>query len=610
MKSPSAPEGRHASFNSIAENSELLGEFRAQYLGSVSVDLPRGDDVLTSAAVRVKQINREMVKVSIEISATQIKVVDRNTSDVLQNSPISNVTCCGVDPSDKKQFIYITKASKGNLLYGHVFHVKEKAADIARTIERAFKHCGQDFTGVWSVGTGADSSPAAPPHGAGGASASFSSPASESGGQQGSNFSSPSQSSASSPLSIPSVRLAVPAHASSPLASSPKAGVDIPPEPSLASIAEIPKYDGMYMGSMMVTEMKGMEVVQRAIEENRELMKMAQMARKKTSSKRLIEGEPVTLIVHPEGLRTVEPGTGEVKFFHFIKNITFSAVLHDSFAYIVNDERLQRIDCHIFNVGPTVGSMICKNLQDALNHLEQEEKQRGQNPFSVTDQRREPVRGELYTRQIHRHDLQAIKAIGAGQFGEVYLAKQSYKTPQGSHQIERAVKLLRNAASANDKANFLREAETMLMLQHRNLVELVGVAVQQRPWLMVVEYMRYGDLRTVLRTLSEKAIILHPSEKIDWCMQIAAGMRFVASKHLIHMDLAARNCLLGTGNLVKISDFGLTRAMEPGKDHLVLRETLRLPIKWLALECVSEKIFSEASDVWAFGVTAWEVFRY
>lgn len=35
-----------------------------------------------------------------------------------------------------------------------------------------------------------------------------------------------------------------------------------------------------------------------------------------------------------------------------------------------------------------------------------------------------------------------------------------------------------------------------------------------------------------------------------------------------------------------------------------------MPIKWLALECIREKIFTHKSDVWAFGVTVWEILTF
>ena len=57
---------------------------------------------------------------------------------------------------------------------------------------------------------------------------------------------------------------------------------------------------------------------------------------------------------------------------------------------------------------------------------------------------RDKAPSTLFKRQIHRADLKATKVLGAGQFGEVYKAKQSMKKRDGSTvEKDRAVKLLK-----------------------------------------------------------------------------------------------------------------------------------------------------------------------
>jgi FMS-like tyrosine kinase 1 len=53
-------------------------------------------------------------------------------------------------------------------------------------------------------------------------------------------------------------------------------------------------------------------------------------------------------------------------------------------------------------------------------------------------------------------------------------------------------------------------------------------------------------------------------------------------------------------NIVKICDFGLARSMYKNDNYKKKGET-PLPFKWLALESISDHVFSTYSDVWAFG---------
>lgn len=51
------------------------------------------------------------------------------------------------------------------------------------------------------------------------------------------------------------------------------------------------------------------------------------------------------------------------------------------------------------------------------------------------------------------------------------------------------------------------------------------------------------------------------TDLLCWAFQVARGMQYLASRKVLHGDLAARNILLCDDNVVKICDFGLARSM-------------------------------------------------
>jgi L1 cell adhesion molecule len=77
-------------------------------------------------------------------------------------------------------------------------------------------------------------------------------------------------------------------------------------------------------------------------------------------------------------------------------------------------------------------------------------------------------------------------------------------------------------------------------------------------------------------------------------------MAYLEEKRLVHRDLAARNVLVQTPNCVKITDFGLAKLLDINEDEYKAAGG-KMPIKWLALECIQHRIFTHKSDVWSFG---------
>lgn len=78
-------------------------------------------------------------------------------------------------------------------------------------------------------------------------------------------------------------------------------------------------------------------------------------------------------------------------------------------------------------------------------------------------------------------------------------------------------------------------------------------------------------------------------------------MEYLESKRLVHRDLAARNVLVQRPDMVRITDFGLAKLLDFDEDEYKA-ESGKLPIKWLAIECIRDRVFTHKSDVWAFGM--------
>ncbi|XP_072018454.1 proto-oncogene tyrosine-protein kinase ROS-like [Amphiura filiformis] len=215
-----------------------------------------------------------------------------------------------------------------------------------------------------------------------------------------------------------------------------------------------------------------------------------------------------------------------------------------------------------------------------------------------------------------RERLKLVTFLGSGAFGEVFegLATEIHGAGTGDTRV--AVKTLRKGATDEEKDEFLKEAALMGNFQNENILGLLGVCLDNDPQFIILELMEGGDLLTYLRgarATSATAARLDPTDLTDIVLDVAKGCQYLESIKFIHRDLAARNCLVNTKDYagpninrsVKIGDFGLARDIYKSDYYRKEGEGL-LPVRWMAPEALVDGVFTVQTDVWSFGVLAWE----
>jgi len=218
---------------------------------------------------------------------------------------------------------------------------------------------------------------------------------------------------------------------------------------------------------------------------------------------------------------------------------------------------------------------------------------------------RDPHKGiQEIASEIDRKLIKMERIIGQGEFGEVWKGTLSRKKKR---PLDVAIKRLKKDATIVDHSNFLREACTMAQFDHPNIVQLKGVVTKQQPAMIISEYMKNGSLDKYLR---ENKNQLEMSVMLKMMHGIACGMKYLANMSYIHRDLAARNILVDQNMVCKVSDFGLSRTIDNDPNATYTTQGGKIAVRWTAPECIIDRTFTTASDVWSFGIVTWEITSY
>ena len=189
-------------------------------------------------------------------------------------------------------------------------------------------------------------------------------------------------------------------------------------------------------------------------------------------------------------------------------------------------------------------------------------------------------------------DLIFHEKLGEGGYGVVH--RVTFKTPQPG--IKQA------AAKRLNEADLKEEVDILKTLEHPNVVKLYGcLEGPASMYFILLEYAQKGTVRGYLEKHQGWPTPIHLLKK--WARESALALQFLHHHRVLHRDVKASNCLLFEGDLLKLSDFGLSREMDESETTSTAKGTWR----YMAPEIHTDHHFSFKTDVYAYGMLILEM---
>ncbi|XP_029699188.1 fibroblast growth factor receptor 4 isoform X1 [Takifugu rubripes] len=230
-----------------------------------------------------------------------------------------------------------------------------------------------------------------------------------------------------------------------------------------------------------------------------------------------------------------------------------------------------------------------------------------------------------------KSDLNLMQLIKAGKEGVFYQARMTRGTCKGhgmftcklskegvrQKHVETEVSIMRKLVHHKNILQLLdwntSEGETNTSVSFCCSPVKTPPPVCVEPYILIMEYVSYGTLRTFLQT-HRSHLSMDPELQSLLTIasyHIALAMQHLRSKMIVHCDLALRNIMVNKFPWeVKVAEFGLARdltRMASRRSSRWWNHRQRVPLRWYPPEYFKNHYYGFKGDVWAFGIVLWEM---
>lgn len=220
----------------------------------------------------------------------------------------------------------------------------------------------------------------------------------------------------------------------------------------------------------------------------------------------------------------------------------------------------------------------------------------------VTSPHPEPPHLEMEVPEAYACDMSALF------LGHKFASGNHTRLYQGIYKDQDvAVKLLRLDScedadiAAKLERQFMQEVHCLSQLHHPNIVKFMAASWKPPVCCLIMEYVPGGSLRAFLHRNESGSLPM--KTVVSMALDVANGMEYLHSQHVVHRDLKSENLVLTEDLHLKLTDFGVG-CLETECD---IRSADTGTYRWMAPEMISHKHYSKEVDVYSFGIVLWEL---
>ncbi len=191
-----------------------------------------------------------------------------------------------------------------------------------------------------------------------------------------------------------------------------------------------------------------------------------------------------------------------------------------------------------------------------------------------------------------------VGLLGKGAMGEVY---EGVDNALGRRV---ALKILgaKHRESAEFKTRFLREGRALAAMNHANVVQVYAIGEHQNRPFLAMEFLDGEDVGQALK----KKGPLHPGDAAEVIRQASIGLAEAQRVGVVHRDVKPSNLVVTQGGIVKVTDFGLAKALQEDLSITATGVFVGTP-DYLAPEQAMGNEVDARADVYALGCTLYHM---